>query len=143
MKILWFERLIISLFKLLNINWEWFQVSLFSKLKYFLDIKFINENEYGFWESFHKYISVSNFSLVCFRFWPTCWEIWSENSKMFLFLFINTRVDTEMCCPKGKCGEARIRYWYLCFSINKWKDFIKDINCGKKEKKRKRKQNPC
>jgi len=45
-------------------------------------------------ESFHKYISVSNFSLVCllpiyFRFWPTCWEIWSENSKMFLFLFIN------------------------------------------------------
>ena len=37
MKILWFEWLIISLLKLLNRNWEWFQVSLFSKLKYFLD----------------------------------------------------------------------------------------------------------
>jgi len=43
---------------------------------------------------FIKNISVSNFSLVYllpfyFRFWPTCSEIWSENSKMFLFLFIN------------------------------------------------------
>jgi hypothetical protein len=25
-------------------------------------------------------------------------------------------------------NEARIRYWYLCFSTNKCKDFIKDIN---------------
>ena len=37
MKILWFKWLIISLFKLLIRNWEWFQVSLFTKLKYFLD----------------------------------------------------------------------------------------------------------
>ena len=29
-------------------------------------------------------------------------------------------------------NEARIRYWYLCFSISKCKDFIKDINCEKK-----------
>ena len=53
---------------------------------------FINENEYGFWESFHKYISVSNFNLVCllpiyFRFWPTRSEV--KILKCFYFSFIN------------------------------------------------------
>jgi hypothetical protein len=31
-------------------------------------------------------------------------------------------------------NEARIRYWYLCFSTNKCKDFIKDILLWKKKK---------
>ena len=37
-------------------------------------------------------------------------------------------------------NEARIRYWYLCFSTNKCKDFIKNINCEKKKKKKKKKK---
>ncbi len=36
----------------------------------------------------------------------------------------------------SKINEARIRYWYLYFSTNKCKDFIKDINCEKKKKKK-------
>ena len=35
-------------------------------------------------------------------------------------------------------NEARIRYWYLCFSTNKCKDFIKDINCEKKTNNKKK-----
>ena len=31
-----------------------------------------------------------------------------------------------------------LRYWYVCFSTNNYKDFIKDINCEKKYIKKKR-----
>ena len=31
-------------------------------------------------------------------------------------------------------NEAMIRYWYLCISTNKCRDFIKDFNLKKKSK---------
>ena len=40
-------------------------VACYRYIMLFVLVQFINENEYGFWESFHKYINVSNFNLVC------------------------------------------------------------------------------
>ena len=60
---------------------------------------------------------------------------WLKNRIHFhwyMYLYCTNTTNTIYLWFSTNVNEAGIRYWYLCFSTNKCKDFIKDINCEKK-----------